>query len=212
MTPVFKSATAVRMSRQLKRSAKAPEKSGGTQTAARIIAGPSDKIFIMNELEKLAQQLGIVLLARGEWLTAAESCTGGWLAQSVTAIAGSSAWFDRGFVTYSNAAKVEMLDVPETTIERHGAVSEATARAMAQGALSHSRADWSVAITGVAGPAGGSPEKPVGTICFAWDWKDGGCEAQTCHFAGDRTAVREQSVRHALRGLLERLAGSNLLA
>ena len=171
MTPVFKSATAVRMSRQLKRSAKAPEKSGDTQTAARIIAGPSDKIFIMNELEKLAQQLGIVLLARGEWLTAAESCTGGWLAQSVTAIAGSSAWFDRGFVTYSNAAKVEMLGVPETTIERHGAVSEATARAMAQGALSHSRADWSVAITGVAGPAGGSPEKPVGTICFAWDWK-----------------------------------------
>ena len=114
--------------------------------------------------------------------------------------------------TYSNAAKVEMLGVPETTIERHGAVSEATARAMAQGALAHSRADWSVGITGVAGPTGSSREKPVGTVCFAWGWQDGGCEAQTCHFTGDRTAVREQSVRHALLGLLERLAGSNLLA
>ena len=166
----------------------------------------------MNELDSLAQNLGAALLARGEWLTAAESCTGGWLAQSVTAIAGSSAWFDRGFVTYSNAAKVEMLGVPETTLARHGAVSEATARAMAQGALAHSRADWAVAITGVAGPSGGSPEKPVGTVCFAWAGKTAGCEAQTCHFIGDRAAVREQSVRHALNGLLARLADSALLA
>ena len=164
------------------------------------------------ELLSLSESVGAACLRRRLLLATAESCTGGWAAQVITHTAGSSAWFDRGFVTYSNAAKVEMLDVPETTIERHGAVSEATARAMAQGALAHSRADWSVAITGVAGPAGGSPEKPVGTICFAWDWKDGGCEAQTCHFTGDRTAVREQSVRHALRGLLERLAGSNLLA
>lgn len=166
----------------------------------------------MDELENLARELGAALLTRGEWLTAAESCTGGWLAQSVTAIAGSSAWFERGFVTYSNAAKVEMLGVPETTLARHGAVSEATARAMAQGALTHSRADWSVAITGVAGPTGGSPEKPVGTVCFAWGWKDGGCEAQTCHFAGDRAAVREQSVRHALLGLLARLGSFSVLA
>ncbi len=166
----------------------------------------------MNELEKLAQQLGAALLARGECLTAAESCTGGWLAQSVTAIAGSSAWFDRGFVTYSNAAKVEMLGVPETTLERHGAVSEATARAMAQGALAHSRADWSVGITGVAGPTGGSREKPVGTVCFAWAEKNAGCEAQVAHFQGDRAAVREQSVRYALHGLLERLAGASLVA
>lgn len=166
----------------------------------------------MKELEKLAQQLGVVLLARGEWLTAAESCTGGWLAQSVTAIAGSSAWFDRGFVTYSNAAKVEMLDVPETTIERHGAVSEATARAMAQGALAHSRADWAVAITGIAGPTGGSPEKPVGTVCFAWAQKNGGCEAQTCHFSGERAAVREQSVCRALQGLLSRTRAATLSA
>lgn len=166
----------------------------------------------MNSLDKLAEQLGNSLLARGELLTAAESCTGGWLAQSVTAIAGSSAWFDRGFVTYSNAAKMDMLGVPETTLARHGAVSEPTARAMAQGALAHSLADWSVAITGVAGPSGGSPEKPVGTVCFAWAQKDAGCEAQTCHFAGDRAAVREQSVAHALKGLLARLADSRLRA
>lgn len=166
----------------------------------------------MNELETLSARLGAVLLARGEWLAAAESCTGGWLAQSVTAIAGSSTWFDRGFVTYSNAAKMDMLDVPATTLERHGAVSEATARAMAQGALARSRADWTVAITGVAGPSGGSPDKPVGTVCFAWAGKDLGCEAQTCRFAGDRAAVREQSVRHALSGLLERLAATPLTA
>lgn len=166
----------------------------------------------MNELEILAQELGSALLARGEWLAVAESCTGGWLAQSVTAIAGSSSWFDRGFVTYSNGAKVDMLGVPETTLDRHGAVSEATARAMAQGVLAHSLADWTVAITGIAGPSGGSPDKPVGTVCFAWAAKDGGCEAQTCHFTGDRGAVREQSVRHALSGLLQRLAASTLIA
>lgn len=167
---------------------------------------------IMSELEKLAERLGALLLERGECLAAAESCTGGWLAQSVTAIAGSSAWFDRGFVTYSNAAKVDMLGVPETTLERHGAVSEATARAMAQGALTHSGADWSVAITGVAGPSGGSPEKPVGTVCFAWAWREGGCEASTCHFGGDRACVRECSVDYALKGLLARLGEQAILA
>jgi nicotinamide-nucleotide amidase len=160
---------------------------------------------IMSEMEKLAERLGCLLLERGEWLAAAESCTGGMLAQSVTAIAGSSAWFDRGFVTYSNAAKVDMLGVPENTLERHGAVSEAVARAMAQGVLAHSLADWSVAITGIAGPGGGSPEKPVGTVCFAWAGKDAGCEAQTLHFSGDRAAVREQSVCCALQGLIGRL-------
>ena len=166
----------------------------------------------MDTLEILARDLGARLLERSAWLAAAESCTGGWLAQSVTAIAGSSGWFDRGFVTYSNAAKVDMLGVPETTLARHGAVSEATARAMAQGALAHSRADWTVAITGVAGPSGGTPEKPVGTVCFAWAEREGGCEAQTCHFAGDRAAVRAQSVAHALRGLLQRLEAAPLLA
>jgi nicotinamide-nucleotide amidase len=162
----------------------------------------------MSELEKLSEALGRLLLERGEWLAAAESCTGGWLAQSVTAIAGSSTWFDRGFVTYSNAAKVDMLGVSESTLERHGAVSEAVARAMAQGVLANSRADWSVAITGIAGPGGGSAEKPVGTVCFAWARKDGGCEAQTCHFSGDRATVREQSVRHALNGLVDRVGSA----
>ena len=165
-----------------------------------------------DDLEILAAKLGAVLLARGDWLAAAESCTGGWLAQSVTAIAGSSAWFDRGFVTYSNEAKVDMLGVPVTTLERHGAVSEATARAMTLGALERSRANWTVAITGIAGPSGGSSEKPVGTVCFAWAEKDGGCEAQTCLFTGDRAAVREQSVRHALQGLIRRLETTPLFA
>ena len=164
----------------------------------------------MADLQTLSESVGAQLLSRGEWLATAESCTGGWVAQSITAIAGSSAWFDRGFVTYSNAAKQEMLGVTEATLERHGAVSEATARAMAQGAIAHSRADWAIAITGIAGPGGGSPEKPVGTVCFAWAQRDGGCEAQTCVFAGDRAAVREQSVIHALRGLLARIEASFL--
>ncbi|MBL8430417.1 MAG: nicotinamide-nucleotide amidase [Dechloromonas sp.] len=162
----------------------------------------------MSELETLAERLGRLLIERGEWLAAAESCTGGWLAQSVTAIAGSSTWFDRGFVTYSNAAKVDMLGVSDSTLERHGAVSESVARAMAQGVLDHSRADWSAAITGIAGPSGGSPEKPVGTVCFAWARKEGGCEAQTCHFSGDRASVRMQSVRYALNGLIERVGSA----
>lgn len=166
----------------------------------------------MNDLEQLAALLGKRLVARGEWLVAAESCTGGWVAQSVTAVAGSSAWFDRGFVTYSNAAKVDMLGVPQITIDRHGAVSEAVARAMAQGALAHGRADWALAVTGIAGPSGGSAEKPVGTVCFAWAGREAGCEAQTCRFDGDRASVREQSVRHVLRGLLERLDNQPLLA
>lgn len=159
----------------------------------------------MSTLEFLVQQLAARLLERGEWLATAESCTGGWVAQSLTALAGSSGWFDRGFVTYSNAAKVDMLGVPESTLARHGAVSEATARAMAQGVLAHSRADWSLSITGIAGPSGGSPDKPVGTVCFAWAGRDAGCEAQTCHFEGNRADVREQAVLHAVRGLLARL-------
>jgi nicotinamide-nucleotide amidase len=166
----------------------------------------------MSELELLAERLGRELLNRGEWLATAESCTGGWVAQSVTAIAGSSAWFDRGFVTYSNEAKVDMLGVPQTTIERHGAVSEATARAMAQGALKHSRGHWAVAITGIAGPTGGSPEKPVGMVCLAWAQRDGGCEALTCHFGGNRAEVREQATRIALSGALKRVMAATLMA
>lgn len=166
----------------------------------------------MADLLTLSESVGAQLLARGEWLVTAESCTGGWVAQSLTAIVGSSAWFDRGFVTYSNAAKQDMLGVPEATLSRHGAVSEATARAMAQGAIAHSRGDWAIAITGIAGPSGGTPDKPVGTVCFAWAQRDGGCEAQTCRFDGDRQAVREQSVIHALQGLLVRIEAMPLSA
>lgn len=164
------------------------------------------------ELETLAGELGACLLERGEWVATAESCTGGWVAQAITAIAGSSGWFDRGFVTYSNEAKMDMLGVSPTTLERHGAVSEATARAMAQGALQHSRANWAVAITGIAGPGGATPGKPVGTVCFAWATQNGGCEAQTCHFPGERGDVRAASVSHALQGLIARLTESPCVA
>lgn len=171
------------------------------------------KIAGMNaHIENLVARIAAELTARREWLTVAESCTGGGVAQSLTAIAGSSAWFDRGFVTYSNAAKMEMLGVPENTLERHGAVSEATARSMAQGALARSRCQWAVAITGIAGPGGGTSEKPVGTVCFAWANQTGACFARTCLFAGDRAAVREQSVHQALAGLLEQFAGETWLA
>ena len=166
----------------------------------------------MSELLILAEHLGRELLNRGEWLVTAESCTGGWVAQTVTAISGRSTWFDRGFVSYSNAAKIDMLGVSEATLARHGAVSEATARAMAQGALKNSRGDWAVAITGIAGPTGGSDEKPVGTVCFAWAQRDGGCEALTCQFSGNRAEVREQAVRLALSGTLKRVMAATLMA
>ena len=157
-------------------------------------------------LEALAARLGELLKANGLKLAAAESCTGGWVAQCLTAIAGSSDWFERGFVTYSNDAKREMLGVPAATLLAHGAVSEATAAAMACGALQHSHADWALAITGVAGPSGGSPEKPVGTVCFAWAGPDGRVDTLTRVFAGDRHAVRAQSVVQALEGMLQRAA------
>lgn len=157
-------------------------------------------------LEALAAEVGAVLCANGQMLAAAESCTGGWVAQCITAIAGSSAWFERGFVTYSNAAKQEMLGVEAATLAAHGAVSEATAAAMAAGALRHSHADWALAITGIAGPDGGTPDKPVGTVCFGWAGRDAGVDTTTCHFTGDREAIRRQSVAFALNGLLTRAA------
>ena len=156
------------------------------------------------QLEALAAQVGELLRTNGQRLTTAESCTGGWIAQCLTAIAGSSDWFERGFVTYSNDAKVEMLGVEADTLLAHGAVSEATAAAMAAGALRHSHADWALAVTGIAGPGGGSKDKPVGTVCFGWAAVDGRVDTQTVRFAGDREQVRAQSVAHALAGLLER--------
>ena len=157
-------------------------------------------------LEALAAEVGALLGANGQKLATAESCTGGWVAQCLTAIAGSSAWFDRGFVTYSNEAKQEMLGVARETLDRHGAVSVATAQAMAQGALRRSRADWSVAITGIAGPTGGSPDKPVGTVCFGWAGPDGFTTTELCHLAGSRAEVRAQSVAYALHGVLQHAA------
>ena len=157
-------------------------------------------------LEALAAEVGALLLTNGQKLTTAESCTGGWVAQCLTAIPGSSDWFERGFVTYSNEAKHEMLGVDLETLSSHGAVSEPTAAAMAVGALQHSHADWALTITGVAGPSGGSPEKPVGTVCFAWSNSEGRLETQTRLFEGGREEVRAKSVAHALKGLLERAA------
>ena len=157
-------------------------------------------------LEALAAEVGALLGANGQKLATAESCTGGWVAQCLTAIAGSSDWFERGFVTYSNEAKQEMLGVARETPDRHGAVSVATAQAMAQGALRRSRADWSVAITGIAGPTGGSPDKPVGTVCFGWAGPDGFTTTELCHLAGSRAEVRAQSVAYALHGVLQHAA------
>ena len=154
-------------------------------------------------MNSLAKRVGERLKAEGALLVTAESCTGGWAAQAVTAIAGSSDWFERGFVTYSNAAKEEMLGVRPATIAKHGAVSDETAREMALGALKHSRGTIALAITGIAGPSGGSVAKPVGTVCFAWARKGHDASAETRHFSGDRDAVRRQSVEHALRKVLE---------
>jgi nicotinamide-nucleotide amidase len=156
----------------------------------------------MSELNQLARQLGESLLRHGWKVAVAESCTGGWVAKCLTDIAGSSAWFDRGFVTYSNAAKVEMLGVSAATLDTAGAVSEPTVLAMAAGALAHSEADLALAISGIAGPGGAVPGKPVGTVCFAWSMKDHIQQADTKYFSGDREAVRRQSVAHGMRGLI----------
>jgi nicotinamide-nucleotide amidase len=156
----------------------------------------------------LAERLGRALLDRRWTLATAESCTGGLIAGAITDVAGSSAWFDRGFVTYSNEAKIEMLGVSAQTLAAHGAVSEATAREMVAGALRNSGATLAVAVTGVAGPAGGSPQKPVGLVWLAWGRRGGPVEARSEHFAGDRGAVREATVRRALEGLIERASGA----
>ncbi|MFO1397177.1 MAG: nicotinamide-nucleotide amidohydrolase family protein [Burkholderiales bacterium] len=151
---------------------------------------------------RLAQAVGDALRERGWTAATAESCTGGLVAGAITGVAGSSAWFERGFVTYSNEAKQEALGVPAATLAAHGAVSEATAQAMAEGALLHSRADVAVAVTGIAGPGGATPSKPVGTVCFAWAARGGATRSETRHFAGDRAAVRAAAVEAALQGLV----------
>jgi nicotinamide-nucleotide amidase len=157
-------------------------------------------------LSSLARQTGALLKKRGVMLACAESCTGGYIAQMLTSIPGSSEWFERGFVTYTNLAKHEMLRVPAAALETHGAVSEPTVRAMAEGALTHSHAQVSLAVSGVAGPSGGTPGKPVGTVCLAWAGKGRETQSRTEHFNGDRDAVRRAAVQSALQGMLDFLA------
>jgi nicotinamide-nucleotide amidase len=150
-----------------------------------------------------AEQLAELFLKTSTKLVTAESCTGGGLAEILTRIPGSSAWFERGFVTYSNESKNELLSVE--TVEQYGAVSKETALAMAEGALENSHADYSVSITGVAGPDGGTEEKPVGTVCFAWVKRNESGKTTQIKFEGDRLQVRDQSCLLAMQGLLERL-------
>jgi len=156
-------------------------------------------------LYRLAERTGQALSARRRLLVLAESCTGGWIAKVLTDVPGSSGWFERGFVTYSNAAKVELLAVPQAVLDAHGAVSRETVNAMAAGALAHSRAEVALAVSGIAGPAGGSPDKPVGTVWLAWAIRGSSSYSCCYRFQGDREAVRRQAVVAALEGLLERL-------
>ncbi len=160
------------------------------------------------DLASLASVLASSLLQRQECLATAESCTGGWVAKVCTDLPGSSAWFERGFVTYSNESKCELLGVSAATLEQEGAVSEATVREMAAGALNHSRAQWGLAISGIAGPGGGSDEKPVGTVWFAWSGPDSWMVSRCYCFDGDRDAVRRQAVATALTVLSDHLAGT----
>ena len=161
-----------------------------------------------SRLYELAAQTGAALQARGLVLATAESCTGGWIGEAITMIPGSSAWYDRGFITYTNSAKIDMLGVKTVTLDTCGAVSAQTVSEMVAGALAASGAGVAVAVSGVAGPGGGTPQKPVGTVCLAWGRKGASVIAQTRHFSGDREAVRRQTVVCALEGLLEMLGGA----
>jgi nicotinamide-nucleotide amidase len=167
-----------------------------------MTANPSDAAPASEALCALVAE---ALLKKGFKLVTAESCTGGMIAAACTDLAGSSAWFERGFVTYSNDAKTELLGVEERVLRRAGAVCGPVAQAMAEGALAHSRAQVAVAVTGVAGPTGGSPAKPVGTVWFGFALP-GQVVAEKCHFEGDRAAVRQATVRHALNRLLALLS------
>lgn len=154
-----------------------------------------------NDILELSAKVGHALQAKGLLLVTAESCTGGGVAQAITEVAGSTAWFDCGFVTYSNASKTELLDVPAALIAQLGTVSEEVASAMASGALANSNAHVALSTTGIAGPSGAVPGKPVGTVCFGWA-RGETVQTERLVFAGDRQAVREQTVVHALQGLL----------
>lgn len=159
----------------------------------------------LSELHILSKRVGIKLKQQSQVLVTAESCTGGGIATAITDASGSSAWFDRAFVTYSNEAKMEMLDVSETTLLEHGAVSEQTVKEMVLGALQHSRGTFSISVSGIAGPSGGSDEKPVGTVCFGWANSQGELEVETMNFSGNREEVRLQACWHALEHLEDML-------
>ncbi len=156
----------------------------------------------INNQRRLAERVGKCLSQQGLMLVTAESCTGGGLGQAITAVAGCSVWYDRGFITYSNISKCDMLGVSNVTLDQYGSVSEQVAQEMAAGALHRSHAQVSVSITGIAGPDGGSATKPVGMICFAWVMHEGLVCSGTQHFKGDRDAIRRQSVVSALQGVL----------
>jgi nicotinamide-nucleotide amidase len=158
------------------------------------------------DITALSAQVGVALKGRGLMMATAESCTGGGIAEAITRVAGSSAWFDRGFVTYSYEAKVDLLGVKRESLVDFGAVSPETAHDMVDGAISNSRAQVAVAVTGIAGPDGGMPGKPVGTVWFAWKFPKKPIISEVCHFTGDRAAVRQQTIAHALKQLLHNLA------
>ncbi len=154
------------------------------------------------QLYELAERVGTALKAKGMMMATAESCTGGWIAQAVTEVPGSSAWFERGFVVYTYISKREMLGVKPETLEQYGAVSVETVREMTAGALERSHAQVAVSVSGTAGPSGGTPQKPVGTVCFGWGLKDGVTQTVVIRFDGDREAVRRQAVVFALEQVL----------
>lgn len=164
----------------------------------------------MDQIQQLVKALAQLALEKQVRIVTAESCTGGWVAQEITALAGSSDWFECGFVTYSNEAKTRMLGVPEALFITDGAVSEPVVVAMAEGAVTNSRASLSVSISGVAGPGGGTPQKPVGTVWMAWHLKGVGSENCCFQFTGDRHAVRQQAVVEALKGLIKQLNKSTV--
>lgn len=171
--------------------------------------GPADAAW--QALLGAADELGHALAGRGWMLGCAESCTGGMVATALSSLPGSSAWFERALVTYSNAAKTELLGVPPATLQEHGAVSEATALAMARGVLAHAPVQAALSVTGIAGPGGGSPDKPVGLVWFGWAWntpRGVAAQAESCVWPGGRHAVRMASAQHALRGMLLRLTAT----
>lgn len=156
-------------------------------------------------LQDLARKAGVALAQQGLMLATAESCTGGWLGQALTSITGSSAWYERGFITYTPVSKHEMLGVDPATLEQYGSVSEQAASEMAAGVITRSHAQVAASITGIAGPHGGTADKPVGMVCFAWIMKEGMACAETRYFSGDREEIRRQSVAGALQGVIDLL-------